>query len=129
MKKLVKLGLVAVLGLSAATTTASAIENGNYKCVVTQISVGKVYKKLAEKDYQIVNFTKSDEAINDDVDTFKYSYSEGKLDFYKNKKITIGVPGEDQSAKLFKFGYTLNKKDLTLIGWCKNKKYIKEDRD
>ena len=128
MKKLVKLGLVAVLGLSTVVTTASAIENGNYKCVVTQISVGKVYKKLAEKDYQIVNFNKSDEAINDDVDTFNYAYSEGKLDFYKNQKITIGVPGEDQGNKLFKFGYTLNKKDLTLIGWCKNKKYINSNK-
>ena len=129
MKRLIKLGLVAILGLSAAVTTASAIEDGNYRCVVTQISVGKVYKKLAEKDYQVIDFTKKDQLINDKSDTFKYTYSEGNLDFYENKKMIIGVPGKDQGGNLFKFGYTLNNEDLTLIGWCKNRKYINEDEN
>ena len=128
MKKLFKLGIVAILGLGAAVTTASALEDGNYRCVVTQISTGKIYKKLAEKDYQVIDFTKKDQSISDNANTFKYTYSEGNLDFYENKKMIIGVPGKDQGGNLFKFGYTLNDEDLTLIGWCKNLRYINQDK-
>lgn len=116
--------LLGLTGLALAATSLLAIEDGNYRCVVTQISVGKVYKKLAEKDYQVIDFTKNDQSINDGTDTFKYTYSEGKLDFFENKKLTIGLPSYDVGSKLFKFGYTLNDKDLTLIGWCKNLKYV-----
>ena len=112
--------LLGLAGLALTISTASAIEDGNYKCIITKISKGKIYKKLDEKHWQIINFTKKDQEISDGTDTFTYNFSDNKIDFYGNKNMMMGVPANDIGKKIFKFAYTINKDNLTLIGWCKN---------
>ena len=134
MKKLAKLGLGVLLGLSAVATTASAVEDGSYKCVIIKISKGHIEKKLTEKEYETVALSLKDNVItdgNNEKYTYKLTYTKkngNKYDIYEDKKFLIAVPAQDKNGKLFDFGYMDKKDKVNYYGYCINKKYLKKHK-
>ena len=132
MKKLVKLGLVAILGLSAVVTTASALEDGKYDCIITSMQKGVNTIKLPESKYTKVTVTLKDKIATDGEEKLEfaevYTRDDGKkFDMYQDNTFLLAVPHKDQGKKVFNFGFMGQKTNINYYGICQNDNYINED--
>ena len=132
MKKLAKLGLGVLLGLSAAVTTASALEDGKYDCIITSMQKGVNTIKLPESKYTKVVFTLKGKNVTDGEEHFEfaevYTRKDGKkFDMYQDNIFLLAVPHKDQGKKIFNFGFMGQKTNINYYGICQNSEYLEED--
>lgn len=100
--------ITAVLMVVGLGTSAFALENGKYNCVVNALSYNGLTKKLPEDKWQKLSFTKKGQEIVDaGGEVFKYivSSNDGNVDIYKNKKFLVAVPGYDVGKKMFRMNF------------------------
>ena len=134
MKRLVKLGLIAVLGLSAAVTTASALEDGKYDCIITETQKGPNTIKLPSDKYTKVVFILKGKNVTDGKENLEfaevYTRKDGsKFDMYQDNTFLLALPHKDQGKKVFNFGFMGQKTNINYYGICQNSEYLEEDKN
>ena len=114
-----KIGLIGIM-VAGLVTSSQALEDGNYKCIITALSYKNLTKKLPKKDWQVIDFTKKGQVITDKSgEKFSYYISSNDVDIYKNKNFMIAVPGWDVNNNMFNMNFESTQKDSVIYnGHC-----------
>ena len=118
---MLKTGIIGLIGAAILGTQAMAIEDGSYNCIITAITNGEFTKKLPEKDYQSLSFTKQDQKIVDSQDTYTYTITTKGLDIYENKTLMIAMPSDNVGKEIFRFDFKTKGKKIIYLGYCEKK--------
>ena len=126
--------LLGLTSLVLAVTTASALEDGKYDCIITSMQKGVNTIKLPESKYIKVTVILKNKIATDGEEKLEfaevYTRDDGKkFDMYQDNTFLLAVPHKDQGKKVFGFGFMGQKTNINYFGICQNAEYLEKDNN